>query len=84
MLRLRLVAGQPSIRDVSPGKKLRLEGPAGRERTVTIADHSVIGGRQTQQRLEQTKELDIVISAHDAGTGDEQVAIGWFAGLAGS
>jgi hypothetical protein len=82
MLRLRLVEGRPSIKDVAPGRTLRLEGSAGRERRVTIVDHAATGGRQTQERLDRTRELDIVISAEDAGTGDERVAIGWFAGPA--
>lgn len=80
MLRLKLLDGKPSMKDLAPGKTIRLEGPRGQSRTVKIVDHAATGGRQTQDRLETTRELDVVISAEDAGSGDERVAIGWFAG----
>jgi hypothetical protein len=83
MLRLKLLEGTPSMKDRSPGRKIRLEGPRGGSRTVTIVDHAATGGRQTQQRLDRIRELDLVISTEDAGTGDERVAIGWFAGPSG-
>jgi len=83
MLRLKLLDGKPSIKDLSPGKTIRLEAPGGDTRTVTIVDHAATGGRQTQERLDQIRELDIVISTEDAGTGDRRVAIGWFAGPSG-
>jgi hypothetical protein len=79
MLRLRVVEGQPRVRDVAVGRRLRLISPRGEERIVQILAHAATGGRQTQQRLDETKELDVVISASDAGTGDTKVDIGWYA-----
>ncbi len=79
MLRLRTVEGAPRIKDVAPRRKLQLISPRGEAREVTILDHSVIGGRQTQERLDRTRELDIVISAEDAGTDGDRIDIGWFA-----
>jgi hypothetical protein len=79
LLRLRLVEGQPSIDDLAIGRRLRLASPAGTVRTVTITDHAVTAGRQTQQRIERTRELDVVISDEDAGRGDTAIGLGWIA-----
>jgi hypothetical protein len=65
--------------DLGVGKKLRVQSPSGDERVVTIAGHAVTGGRATQQRLDRTRELDVVISNQDAGAGDALVDIGWVA-----
>jgi hypothetical protein len=83
MLRLRLVSGRAAIKNLKPGRRVRVEGPGGRSRDVTILDHAATGGRQTQDRLDRTRELDVVISAQDAGEGEDLIAIGWFAGPAG-
>jgi len=79
MLRLRTLEGRPRIRDVSPGRKLQLLTPDGRTRDITVRHLAMTGGRQTQDRLDRTRELDIVISMEDAGAGDDRVEIGWIA-----
>jgi hypothetical protein len=79
LLRLRLNAGTPSMKDLHRGQKLRIVSPDGKERTVTILDHAVTGGRATQNRLEETRELDVVISSVDAGAYDDLIGIGWTA-----
>lgn len=79
LLRLRLVEGSPSVSDLAVGRKLKLVSPAGLEREVTIASHAVTGGRQTQERLDRTREMDVVISGGDAGSGAARVDIGWTA-----
>lgn len=77
LLRLRLVEGEPDMRALAPGERLRLRAPDGEDRVVQIVDRSVTGGRATQRRLERTRELDIVISDADATRGGRPVAIGW-------
>ncbi len=79
MLRLRLLEGAPSMSDLARGRKLRLESPKSIARIVTIMDHAVTGGRPTQERLDRTRELDVIISAADAGSGGSLVDIGWTA-----
>jgi hypothetical protein len=77
LLRLRLLEGMPSVKDLAPGKRIRLSGPSGASREVAILGHSATGGRATQERLEAKRELDLVIRAEDAGEGTERVEIGW-------
>jgi hypothetical protein len=79
LLRLRLQGGTPSLKDLAAGRQLNLVGPTGQERTVTILDHAVTGGRVTQERLERTRELDVVISQMDAHGAGDVVEIGWTA-----
>lgn len=79
LLRLKLREGAPSMRDLKPGTRLRIASPGGRERTVTVVAHGVTGGRASQERLETTKELDIVISNTDAGAYEDRIGIGWIA-----
>ncbi len=77
LLRLRLLDGAPSMKDLAPGRKMRIGSAAGTERLVTIVGHSSTGGRATQDRLERTRELDVVIPKQEAGQGAERVDIGW-------
>ena len=79
LLRLRLIEGQPSIGDLAIGQRLRVTSPVGAVRTVTITDHALTAGRQTQRRLERTRELDVVISDEDAAGGDAAIGLGWIA-----
>jgi hypothetical protein len=80
LLRLRLLEGHPSIRDLKRGGLIRLEGPNGADRTVRIIDYAATGGRQNQERLSTTRELDIVVSEADVrGAEGETVEIGWTA-----
>ncbi len=80
LLRLRLIEGSPSIKQFSRGSQLRVVSPSGEERTVGIIGFSATGGRQTQERLDRTRELDIVIPREDAGRGRSRISTGWFAG----
>ncbi len=78
MLRLRVIGGAPAMADLKPGRRLRLEGPQGQEAVVRIVDHAVTSGKATQKRLDDVRELDVIV----AGDGDERaspVDIGWFA-----
>lgn len=77
LLRLRVTQGSPSMRDLQPGRRIRLESPKGQTREVTIVGHAATGGKATQERLDRWRELDLVISKDDAGTGDDRVEIGW-------
>jgi hypothetical protein len=85
MLRLRLLGGKPSIRDLAVGRRVQVTSPSGESRELAIVAHSVTGGRQTQKRLEQLGELDIVVAEVDGATGGTPVDIGWVVtGPAGS
>lgn len=79
LLRLRLLEGSPSMKLLAPGRRITLVSPDGTRRDVTIVAHSVTGGRATQERLNTYGELDVVISAEDAGRGGNRVGIGWTA-----
>lgn len=79
LLRLRLVDGQASAGALAIGRKLRLTSPSGNERVVTITAHAVTGGRQTQARLDRTREMDVMIEREDAGSDATRVDIGWMA-----
>lgn len=82
MLRLRVMDGSPSMKDLGVGSMLRLQSPAGDARDVTILAHSVTGGNPTQKRLDRTGELDVIVSGADATAGGVPVEIGWLAGPA--
>lgn len=77
LLRLRLLEGSPSTKDIGAGTRLRLVGPDGRERVVTVAAKSLTGGRNTQGRLDRTGQLDVIISSEEAYAGNDPVGIGW-------
>jgi hypothetical protein len=77
LLRLRLLDGTPSLDDLSPGKTVRLVGPDGGARPATVKAISVTGGRATQKRMEEKRELDIVISPQEAVGDGGAVEIGW-------
>lgn len=77
LLRLKLLAGEPDAKRLRKGGRLRLHGPDGVERTVSIAGTASTGGRPTQKRLDATGEVDIVIAAEEALEDGVPVAIGW-------
>lgn len=79
LLRLRLLEGAPVLKDVKPGRRLRLVAPDGATREVAIKAHSLTAGRQTQDRLEKTRELDVIIDDGDAVVDGIPVEIGWTA-----
>jgi hypothetical protein len=76
VLRLRLVDGAPSMADLGVGSSIRLRSPLGLEADVQITGHSVTGGRPTQERLDRTRELDVLV---DDAALQEPVEIGWTA-----
>lgn len=77
LLRLRLLEGRATVGDLAIGSLLRLSSPDGRTRAVRVLDHSVTAGRQTQERLDRTREFDVVIARDEAGIDDAAVEIGW-------
>lgn len=79
LLRLRLTGGTPSFKDVGVGRRLRLTAPDGSTRDVAIKAHSLTAGRQTQARLDKTRELDVIIENSDAVVAGVPVDIGWTA-----
>src|SRR4051812_11664014 len=79
LLRLKLHEGDPAIADLAVGQRIKLRSPSGAEKVVTIKDHSVTQGPTSQQRLDRTREFDVVIASPDAVLGSEAVDIGWTA-----
>ena len=80
LLRLRRTEGAFSVKDLVPGTQLRLTSPTGQERVVTVRAKSLTGGRNTQERLEKTGQIDVIISSDDAYAGEGgPIGIGWTA-----
>jgi len=77
LLRLKLLSGNPSLKDIKPGTAIRLRSPSGSERAVAIKDYSLVQGVASQKRLDRTRELDVVIDTADAVVNGEVVDIGW-------
>ncbi|CAN5635487.1 hypothetical protein BH23GEM9_BH23GEM9_06090 [soil metagenome] len=77
MLRLRVIEGTPDLADFGVGEQLVVRSPAGEERRVRIAAHSVTAGKPSQARLDKTRELDVLLAPGPAG--DEPFDIGWTA-----
>lgn len=77
LLRLKLVEGAADIAAFKPGSRLRLLAPDGTKREVTVKGFSETGGRQTQERLDRLKELDLVIAQEDAIRDGVPIDIGW-------
>ncbi|MBW3553349.1 MAG: hypothetical protein KY466_07565 [Gemmatimonadetes bacterium] len=82
MLRLKLLDGDFSPSMLQPGESLRLTGPRGEGRTVTVKGLSVTGGFQKKARVDAYREFDVVIPESEAMQDDQRVAIGWEAGPA--
>jgi hypothetical protein len=79
LLRLKLLDGAPGLADVSPGRRIRVQAPNGTERVITIKDFSATAGFPSQEKLEQQRELDIVVDAQDAIVDGHEIEIGWIA-----
>jgi hypothetical protein len=77
LLRLRLLEGTPAVSEVGPGNPLRMRGPDGQERIITVLAHAVTAGRPDQKRFERVGELDLVISTADGLGEGEAIEIGW-------
>jgi hypothetical protein len=76
LLRLRVVDGTPGFDDLAVGRSITLRSPAGEERRVTITAHSITGGKPSQERLDRTREFDVIIAPDTAA---EPIEIGWMA-----
>ena len=79
VLRLKVAEGKPSLKSLQPGARLKLRSTSGQERVVTIMDHAITGGVQSQSRLDATGELDIVVSFAEGEIEGEPIQIGWTA-----
>jgi len=79
LLRLKVVEGTPSMDDLGAGSRIRLQSPGGASQDVAIMGHAVTGGVATQERLDRTRELDVVVADRDARIDGEPVEIGWTA-----
>jgi hypothetical protein len=79
MLRLRLVSGDPSMKDLAVGRVLRLQSPQGETRDIPILAHAVTGGNATQKRLDRVGELDVIVDRSAAEANAEPIRIGWTA-----
>ena len=79
LLRLRRLDGDISVKDIDAGTRLRLTAPDGTERLVTVLGKSLTGGRNTQERLAKTGQIDVMISSDDAYADELPIGIGWTA-----
>jgi hypothetical protein len=79
LLRLRHLAGDVSVKDIGAGARLRLTSPDGVERIVTVRHKSLTGGRNSQERLAKTGQIDVIIGSDEAYADDVPVGIGWTA-----
>lgn len=79
MLRLRVTGGTPSMKDLAVGRVLRLQSPTGETRDIPILAHSVTGGNPTQKRLDDTRELDVIVDGSLAEGSGVPIEIGWVA-----
>jgi hypothetical protein len=80
LLRLKLASGTPQMKRIKEGTRLRVRGPHGAEAVVDVIGLPAMAGRQTQERLERTRELDVVIPAEQAVIDGARIDIGWSVG----
>jgi hypothetical protein len=77
-LRLRLLEGTPSMKDLGVGAKLVLQTLSGEERRLQIVAHPASIGTATQKRLDRSRELDVLVTEDGAQPGVRIPAeIGW-------
>lgn len=62
MLRLRLVEGTPSMKELAVGSTLSLRTFDGGTRRVRVVSHATASGRARQARLERERELDVIVA----------------------
>ena len=77
LLRLRLLEGAPSVKQLEPGRSIRLVAPDGTHRVVPIKAKSLTGGRNAQKRLDGAGLVDVIITREDAFAAGAPVGIGW-------
>lgn len=66
LLRLKVVSGQPRTGDIAVGRKLSVRGSSGAQQTVRIVAHSITGGNVSQARLDQVRELDVLVTSDES------------------
>jgi hypothetical protein len=77
-LRLRLLDGNPSMKDLRTGATLLLRTLSGEERRLQIVAHPASVGTATQDRLDRSRELDVLVTDAGAKPGVRIPAeIGW-------
>ena len=76
-LRMKLLEGDFDPKMLKPGSSMRLVAPDGEERVVTVKARAVTGGKQKKERVQETREYDVVIAPDDAVQDERQVDIGW-------
>lgn len=79
LLRLRLLDGDPAVKQLAPGSRLRLHGPDSESRVVSIRAKSLTGGRNEQDRLDAAGLMDVIVDTDEAYADDAPVRIGWVA-----
>ena len=79
LLRLKLLDGSPALDDVAPGRKLHVRGPSGDPRTVLIKDYSATEGFPSQKKLDERRELDIIVGQDDGLANGDEIQVGWTA-----
>jgi hypothetical protein len=77
LLRLKLLDGSFEPKMLKPGSSLRLLGPEGEEREVSVRGLAATAGRQTSKRVDTYAEFDIVIGTDDAVRDGQPVGLGW-------
>jgi hypothetical protein len=78
MLRLRLVDGTPSMKDLAVGSTVVLRSPGGDERKVQVVAHARMSGWARQERLDRARELDLIVTPEGSQPGVQVPAdIGW-------
>jgi hypothetical protein len=80
LLRLKLASGEPQMKRLKEGARLRVRGPHGEDAVVDVIGLPTMAGRQTQRRLERTREMDVVIPADQAVIEGARIEIGWMVG----
>jgi hypothetical protein len=79
-LRLRLLEGSPSMKDLRVGATLLLRTLSGEEGRVQIVAHPSSVGTATQKRLERSREFDVIVTPAGEKPGVRIPAeIGWTA-----
>lgn len=82
LLRLKVAEGTPKVKQLKAGTRLRVTGPRGESGVVDVLGLPTMAGRQTQERLERTREFDVVIPAAQAMIDGARIDIGWTVGPA--
>ncbi len=77
ILRLKLLEGDFEPRMLARGTSFLLVDLDGQERETKVLGLPATAGRQTKDRVQQSREFDILIPAEDATRDGSEVALGW-------